>query len=559
LSIYTTYSPLWLWLCFLLGLIVAGVSYWREKQRKRYSTNIIYVLALARFIGITFLAFLLIRPITETHHQTIEKPITVVLHDNSLSIQDFIQSHPDWIEQLKQKVNSVGAQTDLIFYAFDGDLRDGWDSLNAKGASTNMSIALEKIGVRYAGRNLAAVVMVSDGLFNDGQYPIYSAQNLQVPIHTIGIGDTNMYKDVFISDVQSNKNTFLGNEFPIIANIETRLSQNESLEVVLKHKGQVLGKQNIKADGKRTFHSVQFSAQSSQLGLQHYIIEVTVLKDEKNIKNNRFDCFVEVLDDRKKILIVGAAPHPDINALLESINQSESFMAEYISADEWNGKSSGDGLTIFHGLPNTAAQVGSINDILSNKKPCLFVWSQSTQASLFNLLQAGVNLQGANGNREERGPATDPRFSYFQIPESVQSQIHQWPPLNIPFGKLSLSPGISSYFQQKLGNLNTGTPLVAFQSSDVAKIGFVFGEGIWRWRISNFIQSKNHQTFDEMIGSWAQYLVDKNKDHLFKVSTKKKWAYNQPVVFQANLYDESKKPLLNQNIKLNIWNEKGEK
>jgi hypothetical protein len=53
--------------------------------------------------------------------------------------------------------------------------------------------------------------------------------------------------------------------------------------------------------------------------------------------------------------------------------------------------------------------------------------------------------------------------------------------------------------------------------------------------------------------------VDKNRDHLFKVNTKKNWSYNQPVVFQANLYDESMKPLLGQNIQLSLWNEKGEK
>ncbi len=514
---------------------------------------------LVRFIGVTFLGFLLIRPITETHLQTIEKPITVVVHDNSFSIQEFLKQHPNWVDQLQKKISSIGEQSDIVFYKFDGDLTDGWDSLNATGSSTNMSAAMDQLGIRYGGRNLAAVVMISDGLFNEGQYPIYAAQNLQVPIHTIGIGDTNMYKDVFISDVQINKNTFLGNDFPVLINIETRLCQKEPLEVTLKQNGQILQKQNFNPDGKRTFHSIQFTAQSNQLGVQHYTVDVTQLKDERNITNNHFDCYIDVLDDRQKITIIGAAPHPDIQALMQSINHSESFMAEYLSADEWNGKNVEGGLTIFHGLPNKAQQVASINGMLANKNPCLFIWSQTTQASLFNLLQTGVNVQGANGNREERTPTADQKFSYFQIPSNVLSQSSQWPPLSVPFGKINLSPGIVNYFQQQMGNLNTGFPLVAFQSADVAKIGLVFGEGLWRWRMTNFIQTKNHETFDEMIGSWAQYLVDKNKDRLFKVNTKKNWAYNQTIVFQANLYDESMKPLLNQNVGLSIWNEKGEK
>lgn len=534
-------------------------SYWREKQRRRFGVNTIYLLALIRFIAVTFLSFLLIRPITETHEENIEKPITVVLHDNSLSIKEYLNAHPEWKKDLTQKLAGLQDQSELAFYAFDGNLTNGWDSLNASGASTNMSAALEKIGIRYAGRNLAAVVLISDGLFNEGNYPIYAAQNLQVPIHTIGIGDTNVYKDVLISDVQCNKSTFLGNEFPILVNIETRLAQGESLEVILKNKGQIIDKKNIQPEGKRTFHSVQFNTQSKQLGIQHYTIDVTVAQGEKNTTNNHFDCFIEVLDDRQKILIVGAAPHPDIQALMQSINQSESFKAEFVAAEKWNGKADDNGLTIFHGLPNQAQQVTTIKGLIANKKPCLFVWSQSTQMSLFNLLQTGIELQGANGNREERTPVVDQKFNYFQIPDGIKSQSNQWPPLSIPFGKLAQSPGIVSYFQQQIGNLNTGFPLVAFQSSDVAKIGFVLGEGLWRWRVNSYIQTKSHETFDGMVGSWAQYLVDKNKDHLFKVNTKKKWAYNQSVVFQANLYDESMKPLLGQNINLTLWNEKGEK
>ncbi len=550
---------MWLSLCFLLGILFAFASYWREKQRKRFRLNTIYLLSLIRFIGVTFLSFLLIRPITETHQQNVEKPITVVLHDNSISVQQHLQANPNWKDELKEKISGIDDQSEIAFYAFDGDLTNGWDSLNAKGTSTNMSAALEKIGIRYAGRNLAAVVMISDGLFNEGNYPIYAAQNLQVPIHTIGIGDTTIYKDVFISDVQCNKTTFLGNEFPILVNIETRLAQQQNLEVVLKNKGQIIDKKNIRPEGKRTFHSIQFNTQSKQLGIQHYTVDISTIEGEKNTSNNHYDCFIEVLDDRQKILIVGAAPHPDIQAIMQSINQSESFKAEFVTAEEWKGKAEDNGLTIFHGLPNQAQQVNIINGYIANKKPCLFVWSQSTQMSLFNLLETGIQLQGANGNREERTPIVDGQFNYFQISDEIKTQSNQWPPLSIPFGKLALSPGVVSYFQQQVGNLNTGFPLVAFQSADVAKIGCVMGEGLWRWRMTSFVQTKNHEAFDGMIGSWAQFLVDKNKDHLFKVNTKKKWAYNQPVVFQANLYDESMKPLMGQNIQLTLWNEKGEK
>lgn len=38
---------------------------------------------------------------------------------------------------------------------------------------------------RYAGRNLGAVILATDGLYNEGSNPLYAYPELKVPVFTV--------------------------------------------------------------------------------------------------------------------------------------------------------------------------------------------------------------------------------------------------------------------------------------------------------------------------------------------------------------------------------------
>ena len=70
--------------------------------------------------------------------------------------------------------------------------------------------------------NSGAMVVYSDGIFNKGQDPVYSAQNVGKKIHTVVLGDTSRYKDLSVSKVLYNESVFLGNEFPIEISVSAK-------------------------------------------------------------------------------------------------------------------------------------------------------------------------------------------------------------------------------------------------------------------------------------------------------------------------------------------------
>jgi hypothetical protein len=277
------------------------------------------------------------------------------------------------------------------------------------------------------------------------------------------------------------------------------------------------------------------------------------------ITNNQFEFFIQVIDDRQKINIVSHSPHPDIKALKEAIEQSENYAPQHTPSSEWNPTNSNFGLTILHGMPANVQEQNAIKQLMALGKPILFIWSQQTDLALFNQLNTGINIQSTGTLYEDIKGGWNKDFSLFKTPDALVQHSNQFPPLKVPFGKITLSNDMSAQFFQKIGNLQSNQPLIAFHQNQVAKLGWIGGEGLWKWRMLDFVQSKNHAAFDEWISTWIQFLSSQKLDEKLKVITQKKWTTQQNVGFQANLYDESFQPLANQNISLAIESEENGK
>ena len=189
-------------LCVLLGLLFSLILYYSKRSYLKKST--FFVVSIFRFALITILLFLLIDPVVKTVNKVIEKPIVVVLQDASSSVKE------NTFNQLNNFVNDLDG-FDVYKYNFSDNLYDNFTESN-NGKFTDISKAFDQISSSFANRNLSSVVIASDGLINSGVNPLYN-NNINVPIHTICLGDTNYYSDNLISDIKHNDIVFLGNSF----------------------------------------------------------------------------------------------------------------------------------------------------------------------------------------------------------------------------------------------------------------------------------------------------------------------------------------------------------
>lgn len=68
-----------------------------------------------------------------------------------------------------------------------------------------------------------------------------------------------------------------------------------------------------------------FQLEAAVQGIQRLEIRITKDVREVNGENNRIAAFVEVVDGKKKILVLASSPHPDIKALRSVVEKNPNY------------------------------------------------------------------------------------------------------------------------------------------------------------------------------------------------------------------------------------------
>jgi hypothetical protein len=558
-----TQAPAWLIVfCLLAGIVYAGALYFRDRFNRTYGTPLATALGVLRFACVSLLCLFLLKPLIKTIDRTVEKPIIVLAQDNSESLvvgDDSTYYRNDYKKQLSEFAASFGEDYDVRTFTFGQQVHEGIDSLSYNEQLTDYSAFLEEIYTRFSGRNLGAVVMASDGLYNKGSNPVHSYKKLNVPIYTIALGDTTIHKDVLISNVAANRLAYLGNRFPMEITVEGRKASGETVTLSVMRKGNTLFTQTITFNEDRSFVKIPLTLEAGEIGLQRYTISITRLQDEVTYANNSKDVFIDVLDSRQKVLLLAYAPHPDIQAIRAAISDNESYNVDVQLAKEFNGNLQDYSMIIWHQLPAIGGIGASlVTTSIEKKIPGLFIWGSSTDFNTFNSLNLGVSLASYRNNSTDISGSIQESFSTFNWESNFPAMIRMLPPLQVPFGDMSFSPGIQSAIVQQVGSIKTTKPLIAFNEVQENKFGFILGEGLWRWRNTSFQQGETHANFNELITKSVQYLASKEDKSLFRVNAKNDFVENEDIVFDAELYNASYEAISGREVSMKIKNDDGQ-
>lgn len=547
--------------CLLAGIVYAGALYFRDRFNRTYGTPLATALGVLRFTCITLISLFLLKPLIKTIDRTVEKPIIVIAQDNSQSLvvgADSTYYNNEYKSQLAELAASFGEDYDVRTFTFGEHVHEGIDSLNYDERLTDYSDFLEEIYTRFSGRNLGAIIMASDGLYNKGSNPVYSYKKLNAPVYTIALGDTTVHKDALIASVAANRLAYLGNRFPMEIIVEGRKAAGENVTLTVSRKGNTLYTQTIPLSEDRSFQKLPLTLDASEVGLQRYTVSISRLQDEITYANNSKEIFIDVLDSRQKVLILAHAPHPDLQAIRSAISENESYQVDVKLAKEFSGNIQDYSMIVWHQLPAIGG-IGSsqITTALEKKIPGLFIWGAATDFNAFNALNLGVSLVNYRSNTTDIQGSIQESFTTFNWEKSFPSLLRMLPPLQVPFGDLSFSPGIQTAVVQQVGTIKTSKPLIAFNEIRENKFGFILGEGVWRWRSTCYQQSESHDGFNELVTKSVQYLAAKDDKSLFRVNGKNDFNENEDIVFDAELYNASYEAVTGREISMKIRNDEG--
>lgn len=539
--------PTWYILfCLLAGLAYALVLYFRDKTFKEQATWFTWLLGILRFLSVSLLAGLLLSPILRSKETRTQKPVVVIAQDGSESIRAAwtAQDSQLYVTQLLELKDKLAEDYDVVSYTFGENLKDTLDfSFNDK--RTNLSAVMQEVYDLYSNQNLGALILATDGIYNEGANPVYSDINLNAPVYTIGLGDTTRYKDLNIKRVFHNKIAYLGDKFSIQVDISGQNASGTSVPIFISRiengRSRQIIREQIQIDRNDFFTTREFILNADIAGVNRYRISIGTIDGEQSTLNNNKDIYVDILEARKKVLILAHAPHPDLSALKQSLSEglNNEVSVAYISSFKENIRDFD--LVILHQLPSKAFPAKELMaELKSSKTPVFYIIGQQNSFNALNNNQGLVNILSNGKNTNDVEPKMATSFSLFNISDDVREAVQSFPPLVAPFGEFSEGTNASVLFYQRIGRINTEYPLLSLGEQSGIRSAILCGTGIWKWRLFDYLEKKNHNRFNELLSQISQYLSVKSDKRQFRVSLNKNiFDENEPIIFDAELYNDS--------------------
>lgn len=547
------------WLILVCIAVAVFGTYLLYQRDSNWSRNIRYLLIVTRFVCLFILSVLLLGPILNQINNTVEKPTWVIGIDNSTSMVETLDSIAvsKIIDKSKVLKSSLEEEDYLVNTRTFANTAMGNSEITFDQQTTNIHNFLKNIQSDYEGRNLAGVVLVSDGIYNRGLSPLYTQYNF--PIHTVGIGDTIPKNDLYIQEIKYNKVSYQGNEFPIVATIANKGYEGIA-KVTLTNKGKIIQSKEIQLSSLQTIIQVIFQIEASESGLQKFKVEVTAREDEYNRTNNSQHAYIDIIDGKERILLIAAAPHPDIKALASSIGTRKNYeLVTYIPSIHKQKPEGKFDLVIYHQLPNRSSSSRQLMREYPPKDiPFLLISGLRSDLLQISNTLGYISIKKQSSENDQVTAAFNQNFSYFSLSEELQNTLNQLPPLEVPFSDISISEGSSPLLYQKLGNVVTQNPLLLINGTNEIRSALLLGEGIWRWKLYEYNQNGNNIAFNELVLKLVQYLATKADKRKFKCAPlQNEITTSQPLSFATEVYNDLYELTYGQTVDLTLTNELG--
>lgn len=549
-------------LLLIISATVALVLYFRNQDNKglsRVQTRILYVL---RFLSFLFISFFLLSPFIYNLKKIIQQPVIITAWDNSGSVASG-EKQPEKVAEvnnLRQSViQSFGNDYTLVNYTFGETVASG-SEITLTEKRSDYSQLIDEIRNNHFNDHIGALIIAGDGLYNHGKNPVNMTSEIDYPVYTLALGDTTQFADAGIQGVRTNRTSFTGNQFPVEIDVHFTGLAGIPLKLSVGHEGEEKAAEIITPPNDNYFISKQFILESGSAGLKRFTARLEVADTEKNVANNVSTFVIQVLENKQKILILSEGPHPDIGAIRSTLEEQASYDVSLFTDEPYPSNPEDFNLVIMHQIPTAGKSLNHIFESAQKKRvPVLYIVGNRTFIPQFNLIAPGAKILPLAGAQEEAQPYVNKNYRTFTISDELVEMLAQMPPLNVPFADFETDAGFQTFLYQKIKNYETNKPLWITGTWNGIKTGLIFGEGIWRWRLFNYLENQTHDQFNELLVKTVQYLALKENEDNFMLDYLPVYAETDDIIIRASVYNELFSPITTEEVTLEITNENGEK
>ena len=552
----------WLLPIVLLAIaLVYGQYYYKNALKNDLSPSRILLLASLRALVYIGLLFFLLNPHIKYSYERIEKPLLIWAQDNSESIQlseDSSYYRSKYKEDIDAVLENFENKYQIQKLSFGQEIKtvEEFDFTDKYSDYASLfSYLKENIQVG----DQTQIVLAGDGLYNKGNDPRFSVQEIKCPVHTIVLGDEAEKKDISIVSLRGNKLAFLKSNMPVRLALKADFCKGEKIEFQVQSGSKILYQDTLRVTSDDFFIEKDFFISPDKTGLQKYQLKVQPLKGETNLKNNSSQLIVDVLDSKRKIAIYYDSYHPDIAALKSALQDQSNFSISLIDILKKQVDFSDFNLMILYQLPSFNTKATSFfSQLKRSSLPFMMILGGGTEIDDFNSLDLGLNLVRENDLFQNARLRFDSNFSLFEISQENKKIIENFPPLLSPMAKFNFSQENITMGTQVVKGISTEVPLIVFSQKNDQKQCFVLGEGFWRWKLHDYKVNNSHESFNALINQMVQYLALKVKKNQLNLQYDKVYKETDLIQIEAQFYNKSYQATNKADIKFLLKSESGE-
>ncbi len=512
----------------IIALIIALFQY-ISKAKNRTKKNLFF--AFLRFLTIFALLILLINPSFRKHTYFVEKPNLIVAIDNSSSIK-----HLDQDTSIKNYVNTLSNNErlndhfDLKYYSFSDKLTDSI-ALSFDQKQTNISNALENLDQIYKNSN-APILLITDGNQTYGKDYQFDSGSYSQQVYPIITGDTTKVMDTKIQQLNVNKYAYLKNKFPIEVILTYSGNENVTTKFQVKSGNKTVYTQPVSFSPENNSSVINFTLPATTAGVLKYTSFLLPLEAEKNTINNTKDFAVEVIDQKTNVLLVSDIVHPDLGAIKKSVESNERRSLTIVKPSEIQDIEEFQLVILYQ--PTTRFK-GIFEKIVSTKKNYFTITGSKTDWVFLNKVQNKYK-QEITRQTEYYLPEFNNNYGTFLVDDIG---FNDYPPLLGTFGEVSVNAAHDVLLSRKIGTISTNEPLLITIEENSIREAVLFGDGIWRWRAQNYLDTKNFQGFDDVIGKLVQYLASNKRKSRLNTISESFYYGNASIKIQAEYFTKN--------------------
>lgn len=516
----------------IAGVVALALVLFMYGYKTKYPGKLRWIFGSLRFVTLFSLFLLLINPNFKTETYTIEKPKLPVLVDNSSSMVELHQEENvlRFVEDLKNNVD-LNNKFDLNFYHFGNDFAE-MDSLSFSEKRTNIDKALTATEELFKNET-APTLLISDGNQTFGRDYEFSSLTFSNQVYPVIAGDSTQYVDLKIEQLNTNRYSFLKNQFPVEAILVYSGKGTVNSQFVITEGGSRVFSQNVTFTETQNTLTIATNLPASRVGLQRYSAQLIPLGEEKNKINNLKAFAVEVIDQATNVLIVSEIIHPDLGALKKSIETNEQRTVTFKKPSEATSIINDYQLVILFQPERSFSSVYS--EITKLKKNTLTITGLQTDWNFLNGVQQNFGKEATNQAEDVTG-ILNQNYGAYAV-EDIG--FDDFPPLRTEFGELSINVPHEVLFEQSIDGFSTNSALFATMEINGKRDAILDGEGLWRWRAQSYLNEASFEGFDEFAGNIIQYLASNKRRSRMEVTFETFYYNNNPLRISAQYFDKN--------------------